>query len=326
MDSAGYVALDGASPGGYATSVVPATQPGSGLVSAGLLSGVGVWFKASAGTSGPLFSFGASPSNGTGNDDRALYLDSGGKLNLIWNLAGSKVGATATGYADNTWHFAYVTFGGVNVVLVGLIPQVTLYVDGAQQATTPLVSLAAMSSYQGYWHLAWAPTAVTGLGSAYFGGSLSNFVVVNGGSIPDGSTLGKPATQAAFNTATSAATDHWVLDDTGTSTFGGTLPGTMTAPCAQVKLDWTFTNPTGTAASATPLSTFADGTWHAVAAPGPGTTQTSTVTLRQGTGYSTDVAGLHLYAPLSHRVQTTPTGSTWSRTLTWSGAEAAFIS
>lgn len=328
MDGAGYVTLDGgagSTPGGYATSVTAATQPGAGLVSAGRLSGVGVWFKAAPGTAGPLVSFTASASNGTGSGDRALYLDAAGKLRLTWNVTGSSIGPTSSSYADNAWHFAYVTFGGVNVVALGVIPQVTLWVDGTQQATTPLISLSPTSSYSGYWHLGWAPTSVTGLATSYLNGSLSNLVIINVGTIPAGSTLGKPTTQAAFNTATSAATDHWVLADPGTTTFTGTLPATMTTPCAKVTVQWTFTNPSGTATATVPLSTFADGTWRSVDAPAPGGTQTSTITVRQGTGYSTDLSGLHLYAPLSYRVQTLPAGSAWSQTFTWAGAAAAFI-
>jgi hypothetical protein len=325
MGGAGFVTLDGGSPGGYATSVVASTQPGGGLLSAGTLSGVGVWFRAAPGASGPLFSFAASPSNGAGSADRALYLDTNGRLRLVWNTSGSAIGPSAT-YTDDAWHFAHVTFGGVNVVLLGLIPQVTLWVDGVEQASTPLLSLAPMSSYSGYWHLGWAPTAVTGLATAHLAGSLSHFFVDNTGAIPSGATIGKPATPAAFTTAIGTVTDHWPLDDTGTTTFAGTLPATMTAPCSKVDVAWAFTNPASSAASLTPLSTFADGTWRPVTAPAAGETQTSTITVRRGTGWHPDLGGLRLHAPLSYRVRSVPVGSSWSQTFTWPGAEAAFVS
>jgi hypothetical protein len=324
MTGSGYLGLDGGAAGGYATAAVASTQPGGGLLSAGTLSGVGVWFRVAPGTSGPLFTFAASPSDGAGSADRTLYLDTSGRLRLVWNAGGSAIGPSAA-YDDGAWHYAHVTFGGVNVFLVGLIPQVTLWVDGAQQATTPLLSLSPLSSYSGYWHLGWAPTSVTGLATTRLTGSLSNFVVDDTGAIPSGASIGAPATQTAFDAAIGTVTDHWPLDDTGTTTFGGTLPSTMTNPCAKVDLAWGFTNPSASATTTTPLSTFADDTWRSVAAPPLGGSQTSTITVRRGTGWHVDLAGLRLYAPLSYRVQSVPVGSPWRQTFTWSGAEAAFV-
>lgn len=325
MDGAGYVTLGGGSPGGYAASVVAAAQPGGGLLSAGTLSGVGIWFRAAPGASGPLFGFSSSPSDGAGSADRALVLDAAGRLRLVWNLSGSDIGPTSTTYDDGAWHFAHVTFGGVNVVLLGLIPQVRLWVDGVERASTPLLSLAPMSSYSGYWHLGWAPTAVTGQGAYLSAGtSLSGFVVDNTGAIPSGAAIGKPTTRAAFDAAIGTVTHHWRLDDPGTATFGGALPGTMADPCSRVDVAWSFTSPAATATTPTPLSGFADGVWRPVAAPPPGGTQTSTITTTRGTGWNADVAGLRLHAPLSHRVRSAPSAA-WSQTFSWSGAEAAFI-
>ncbi len=325
MDSAGYITLDGASAGGYATSTVATVQPGAGLVSAGTLSGVGIWFKAAAGTTGPLFSFSASAANGAGSADRALYLDGAGKLRFTWNVGGSTIGPSSV-VADGGWHFAYVTFAGINVALVGLIPQVSLWVDGVLQDSSPLISLSPMTSYSGYWHVGWAPPSATGLTTSYVGASVSNFVVINSGTIPSGTAIGKPTTQAAFDAATSSATQRWLLDDPGTTTFTGTLPSSMTAPCSQVTIGWSFTSPAGTATAPVALSTFADNSWRTIPAPPAGGTQTSTITTRRVTsGYLPDVAGLHLYTPLSYRVQAVPTGSPWVQTFTWTGAEAAFI-
>src|SRR5438309_2258962 len=53
----GSATFDGTA--GYATSVVAQTQP-PGVLSLGQFSGIGIWFKAPSGKSGPLFSFGAS--------------------------------------------------------------------------------------------------------------------------------------------------------------------------------------------------------------------------------------------------------------------------
>ena len=325
MDSAGYVTLDGQSPGGYGSAVVSQPQPPTGLLSAGRLSGVGVWFKAAPGSGGPLFSFAASGSNGAGNADRTVYLDAAGKVSAIWNTAGSAIGPSSSSYADNAWHFAYITFGGVSVAIIGLIPDVQLWVDGVNVASTPLITLSPLSSYGGYWHLGWAPTAVTGLASAYFSGSLAQLVVLNGGTPPTGATIGKPATVAAFTTAIAGTvTERWPLDDAGTTTYGGSLPVIgATSPCTMVDLAWTTTGPAGTiSAGGTKLSALADGTWHTVTAPGPGGTQTGTITLSRDATWNAYVAGLRLYAPLEHRL----TAGSWTGTLSWSGSSAVFLS
>lgn len=333
MNGVGYTTLDGASPGGYETSVTAQTQPGSGLLSAGTLSGVGIWFKASSGSSGPLFSFGAQAANTTsGNWDRALYLNTAGQLALVWNDTGSAIGPTTTsgGYANGSWHFAYVTFGGVNVALIGLIPQVTLYVDGTQVASTPLLSLSPFTTYSGYWHLGFAPTATTGLSTAYFKGSLSDFVVFDGSTFPTATT--KPTTAAAFATFATGATELWPLNDSGTTTYTGTLPvvgagsgTTASAACKSLDLGWSFTAPSGTASStSTSLFTLVTSGAAAVSAPGPGSTQSATLALAHDAAYSSYVAGLHLWVPMSSTITTLP-GNRWPLTFSWTPTATSTI-
>ncbi len=326
MDSAGYVTLDGQSPGGYGSAIVSQPQPPTGALSAGRVSGVGVWFKVASGSGGPLFSFAASAANGSGNDDRAVYVDAAGKLSVTWNTAGASIGPSSASYANGQWHFAYVTFGGVNVVLLGLIPDVELWVDGAQVASTPLLSLSPLSSYGGYWHLGWAPTSVTGLASAYFDGSLAQLVVLDGATPPAGSSLGKPATVAAFNAAiASSVTEQWPLDDSGIATYTGSLPVIgATSPCTMVDVEWSTASPSGTISTGgTKLSALADASWHAVPAPAPGASQTATITLSRDATWNSYVAGLRLYAPLEHRLTA---GAGWTATFSWAGPSGVFIS
>lgn len=324
-DKVGYTTLDGASPGGYATAVVQQTQPGASLLSVGQISGVGIWFRATAGTAGPLFSFGASADNTTtGSWDRTLYLNSSGQLSFIWNSGGNSIGPTtapAGGYADGNWHFAYVTLGGVNVVLVGLIPQVTLYVDGTSRATTPLLSLSPYSSFAGYWHLGFAPTSKTGV-TSYFKGSLSDFVVFNGSSFPTATTV--PTSSATFSTFATNATEWWPLNDTGTTTYTGTLPvvgagsgTTASAACKSIDLGWTFTSPSGTASSSsTSLYTLATSGASSVSAPGPSSTQNAALALAHDAAYNSYVAGLHLWVPMTSTISTLP-GNKWPLTFSW---------
>lgn len=332
-DKVGYTTLDGANPGGYATAVTAQTQPGASLLSAGTISTIGIWFKAPPGSSGPLFSFGASADNTTtGSWDRTLYLNSSGQLSFIWNTGGSSIGPTTKsgGYADGNWHFAYVTLGGITVVLVGLIPQVTLYVDGVAGPTTPLLSLSPYSSFSGYWHLGYAPTSVTGV-TPYFKGSLSDFVVFNGGPYPTATTL--PSSSTAFSTFATNATEWWPLNDTGTTTYTGTLPvvgvgsgTTASAACKSIDLGWSFTSPAGTASTAsTSLYTLVTTGASAVGAPGPGASQNASLALsHDATAYNSYVAGLHLWVPMTSMISTLP-GNKWPLRFSWVPAASTTI-
>ncbi|MGN6160565.1 MAG: hypothetical protein ACTHOG_02570 [Marmoricola sp.] len=333
MGGVGYATLDGAtSQGGYGTSVAAQTQPGASLLSAGTLSGIGIWFKASSGTTGPLFSFGANADNTTGgNWDRTLYLNSSGQLTFVWNTGGSTIGPTSSGYANGSWHFAYLTLGGVSVALIGLIPQVTLYVDGTQAATTPLVSLSPFTTYSGYWHLGYAPTATTGLSTGYFKGSLSDFVVFDGSSFPTATSL--PTSASTFATFATNATEWWPLNDTGTTTYTGTLPigsgsasPAASAACKSIDLGWSFTSPAGTATSAsTSLYTLVTTGATAVSVPGSGSSQTATLALSHDATYNGYVAGLHLYVPMSSTISTVP-GNKWPLTFAWTpGATTTIV-
>jgi hypothetical protein len=327
----GSVAFDGSA--GYATSVVSQTQPPTGALSVGTASGIGIWFKAASGTSGPLFSFGASASSGGGNADRVLYLNSSGQLTFVWNTGGSNSITTSTsgGFADAGWHFAYVTMGGITLVLA-TIPQVTLYVDGTQRAQTPLISLTSYTPYSGYWHLAYAPTATTGLTTAYFGGSLSNFVVFDGSSFPTATT--NPTTSTTFATFAANATEWWPLNDSGTTTFTGTLPvvgagngTTASAACQSVDLAWSFTSPSGHAtASASSLYAWVAtaGTTSAVGVPGPSATQSATLALTHDASYNSYVAGLHLWVPMTSTISVSP-GAHWSLAFGWTPSASTTI-
>jgi hypothetical protein len=91
-----------------------------------------------------------------------------------------------------------------------------------------------------------------------------------------------------------------------------------------VDVTWALSGPAGTVSSAgTRLSTLADGTWHAVPAPAPGSTQTSTITVTRDGTWSSYVAGLRLHVPLEHRLTAS---SAWTATLAWAGPSAVFVS
>jgi hypothetical protein len=287
--------------------------------------GYGIWFRATAGQGGTLFSFDASPvdSATAGGDDRTLSLGADGRLTFTvlrgLGLLQPAPATTTASYADGAWHFAYVT-----MAVSGLTLTNTVYIDGQQAARQQALNVALIQyvTTTGYWHVGWGATSTP----AYFTGSLSNFVVFAGGAAPTVPAT-NPATQAAMNTFATGATDHWVLDDTGLTTWTGAQPviGT-TSPCDLTLLTWSFAGPAATALTSVRASTAAAGSAYAVTAlPGPGATQTSTLTVARAGGAADYVSGLRLLVPLTYRVVAGATGSAWTQTFRFASAESAVV-
>lgn len=325
MSGSGSITLDGGSPGGYEASILSQTQPATNAA----VYGVGVWFKAAtATTAGPLFGIGTSPINTSGSDDRILYRNSDGTLSFVQNTTGAPAATTrtTTPHADVSWHFAYV-----RLMLNGNTSTTTLTVD-ADPAVVGGGKSVMYGNDTGYWRLGWSP--LSGIAN-YFTGSLSNFVVFGAAGAPVPPTSNDRASQANFDTWAGAATEHWRLNDTGTSTYSGTLPvlGTTT-PCSTVNVSVGSSSPTSCAyspASATAVCTdppaasldaFANNTARPIASSAPATTQTLTVKTTRGTGYATGfMPGLRLYVPLT----ITCTSGSWTNSFTWTDASGAFL-
>ncbi|MCX6459913.1 MAG: hypothetical protein NTZ03_06350, partial [Actinobacteria bacterium] len=85
-----------------------------------------VWFQTSAATGGVL----ASLASGTTYVDRALWVDSSGNVAFGGRnaSAGWSIASSGTDYTDGRWHLAAAVMGTTGA---------TLYVDGAQKATSP---------------------------------------------------------------------------------------------------------------------------------------------------------------------------------------------
>src|ERR1700722_5807157 len=335
MDAAGYVTFDGTT--AYASDVLSQTQPAPEL-DLNETYGLGIWFKTTSTAGGPLFGFGSNPTDIAGTNDRILYMNQSGHLGFVVNTTPSVTGLSTASFNNGAWHFAYVTLSQINVIGLGLTSTITLYVDGAQVATGGGLGVG-LSSYAGYWHVGWSPISAQTYGeglSNFFSGALSNFIVLNTTPAPSGTTLGMPTTQSAFNSAiASSVTEHWIFNDTGTTTFAGPYPVIgATSPCSMIDIEWEFSTPTSCAvapsssedactASAS-LSSFASDGWVTVTAPSPGETQTSTLTTTRDPTYNTYVSGLQLYAPIVERDQTLQ-DNVWSVTFNWPTATAAFI-
>ena len=331
-NSAGSITLDGAATnGGYESAVTLQTQPNPGVSLTNVFA-LGIWFKTSSTAGGSLFGIGTSPANATGGNDRILSMTPSGTLSFIQNTSGSASAVTSTTktYNDGSWHFAYVTMTSVSLV-AGVTSTTTITVD-----SDPAVSggglLVGYQADSGYWHVGWSPVAGQ---PSYFAGSLSNFVVFNNGNAPTAPTSAQRASQTAFTSWASAASDYWLLNDAGTDRFAGTYPAGTSNPCASVAVTWGFSNPTScayspasttaacTASPAGSLAALADGSQRAIASPPSRTTQTSVITTSRGTGYDgTFAPGLHLYVPLTF---TATAGTGWVNTFTWATAASAFI-
>lgn len=307
----------------YAADVV-ATNTGS------LLGGnyaLGVWFKVANGyaAGGPLMSLAASPVDGTSAaSSPMLWMDTSGKIHyrVSGTLGSSTTGTSAAAYNDGSWHFAVLSV----TALITSTP--TLYVDSA--AGVSGAGLAALTGGNAYWHLGWAD--FTGVGSppaATLVGSLAGaFATSAAVSSATRTTLFGSASASAYSTAVLALSgiQHlWMLGDSGTTTYAGTLPVIgATAPCSMVDIGWSTTTPTGTVVAAgTKLSTFSDGTFHTVAAPAPATSQTSTITVSRDATWNAYISGLRLSVPFGHRIQSS--GGAWLRTFSWSSASSTVI-
>jgi hypothetical protein len=304
----------------YAADVV---QTNAGTILGGNFT-VGIWFKVASGYSsgGGLISLGSSPANTLGAAPPiAVWMDGSGKVRFrVVGTLGPLTGATTAAYNDGSWHFAALSQSATGAGLA------TLYVDGT---SVTAAGLSLLTGVTGYWHAGWVDTTGIGTGapsSPTLAGSLSGaFVRAATTDQTTVSSLRTAASATAYRTAVlglSSVQQLWMLDDTGTTTFTGILPSSMTAPCGKVNVSFAFTNPTGSIAQQS-LAGFANGTATTIAAPGPSTTQTMTVSVSRAGTYSSDIAGLRLYAPLTI-TEKTATGS-WSLAFAWTTADGVFV-
>jgi hypothetical protein len=316
----GSIAL---SSGAYASDAV-ATNTGT------LLGGsyaLGLWFKVANGyaAGGPLMSLSASPIDGTSAaSSPMMWMDTAGKIHfrVSGTLGTSTTGVSAAAYNDGSWHLAVLS------VTSAIVSTPTLYVDSAAGVSGS--GLTALTGGNAYWHLGWAD--FTGVGSppaTTLVGSLAGaFATGAAVSSATRTSLFGSASASAYSTAVLALASVqqlWMLGDTGTTTYSGTLPVIgATAPCSMVDIGWSMTTPTGTVAAAgTQLSAFAVGTFHTVSAPAPAGSQTSTVTMSRDATWNSYISGLRLWVPMDHRIQSS--GGAWLRTFSWSSSASTVI-
>jgi hypothetical protein len=286
---------------------------------------VGVWFKVANGyaSGGGLISVATSPASAASvTSPIGVWMNAAGKISVyVMGQGGQTSTVTTSGsYNDGAWHLAVlsVTSGHSSPIL---------YLDGV--ATTAGAFTPNVIGVTGFWHVGWLDT--TGLAGAptspTLTGSLSGaFVTSSAVSQANVTGLDGASSAATYSTAVLALTgvQHlWMLGDSGTTTYAGALPSPMTAPCSQVDVAFSFTNPTASIARQS-LAAFANGTATGVALPGPGITQTMTVSVSRGATYDATIAGLHLYAPVTITEKTSPGGG-WALSFAWPGAAGVFL-
>jgi len=323
FDQAGPAALSGSEALGFngTNTVSVDVQQGTGLTNFTL----GVWFK-TATASGAMF--GWSNSNSTlagGTYDRHMYMTSTGRVGFSTYSGGARNIASTVAYNDNNWHFAVVTGrSGVTATTSNL----TLYIDGAQVATSTFSAATVAENTTGYWRVGQARSNENYPGAGqYFNGSMSNFTVIPAPiTAAQVSALNTAGTQANYQNQarTLGATHHWKLDDSGLVPYTGTLPGNAGNPCAHVRITVGLASscvyPAATTcpalSSTYTLATLATAPALNLPVVNSGASQVLTTTLARDTSYNANYdVGLHLLVP----IRVTQNGFT--QTFNWSTNE-----
>jgi Concanavalin A-like lectin/glucanases superfamily len=182
------------------------------------------WFK-TTGTSGTIIGFSDdSVDSGDSTSDRSLWL-SGGKL--YWGVeAGGTNQEVNSATLGAGWHMAVAEIGSGGE---------RLYIDGTLAGSSGGVTAAA--SYTGYWHLGWGDETgwANAPANAYWQGSLADVAVIPAQlTAAQVTTLNGQTSQANEATQVLARTPtaFWPLDDTGTATYSGNIPGAGIPPFA----------------------------------------------------------------------------------------------
>jgi len=313
-DAWGGTAAAAFSGSGYATDVVG--TGGGGLL--GLLQksySFGVWFNAADTKGGGLISLDASLSNASSaTADPALWLDSSGHVAFAGSGTLGPVTGASPGTYTSGWHFAVLTVNTTGVLT--LTKSITLYVDGTSVATAS--GLTLLTSTSGYWHLGWADfTGLTAPTSSTFHGSLTGAFVNSATTLSAGqvSALYTAGSASSYRITLSGQTgiaSIWMLDDNGWTTTSATMPSTLANACAKVNVTLTFTTPNVTIGPLS-LAAFADGSVRAAGTIPVGGSQSLSIATVTGSGYSTDLAGLHLYVPITFAYGSAP----WQATMAW---------
>ncbi|SHF73640.1 PKD domain-containing protein [Geodermatophilus nigrescens] len=177
------------------------------------------WFSTTTRAGGKIVGFGSSATGLSGNHDRAVYMDTAGRLNFgLWPGA-QRVVTSSTAYNDGRWHHVVATVGATGM---------TLSVDG-RQVGARTDTTGGQPGY-GYWRIGGDSTWS---GAQFFAGRIDEVavypVVLDAARVADHFRAG--STGAVVNLAptasfTSAATDLTAAFDASASADAdGTVAG-----------------------------------------------------------------------------------------------------
>jgi hypothetical protein len=305
------IALSGAT-GTYVGTITSLTSPATFTLVA--------WVKTTSTTGGGIIGFSnVQPDTGSTSDDRMLWVEPSGVVAFGVQNSTTKAELASTVTVNNgAWHFVAASFSTAGL---------SLDVDGTTVTSTTITSA---TSYTGFWHLGWAgDSAWTNPGTdEYLAGSLYGAAVF--GTVLSSSSL------SSLNNATSASgyasavssltpTGDWLLSDSGSVAYTGTIPVLGNNQlCQRVLIDIQTTQsattacayPAGSGACAsTPASTslLSSLTTSTMAAATSAAAVTVLIRMLLGSASAAGVLGLHLLPDIGF---TTSVGN-WSAEVTY---------
>jgi hypothetical protein len=178
-----------------------------------------LWVNTSSTTGGGFIGFSnVQPDTGSSSQDRMLWVDSSGDVVFGVQQGTTEAEAVSSTKVNNgAWHFVAAHFSSSGL---------SLDVDGS---TTTSTTITSATSYSGYWHLGWAGSSGwTNAGTnEYLNGSLFGVAVFGTAvSSTNLTTLEDETSLSAYTSKISSLspTAEWLLSDTGTTPYTGTIP------------------------------------------------------------------------------------------------------
>ena len=308
------IALSGAT-GTYVGTITSLTSPSTFTIAA--------WVKTTSTIGGGIIGFSnVQPDTGSTSHDRMLWVEPSGVVAFGVQKSATLAELASTVAVNNgAWHFVAASFSAAGL---------SLDVDGTTVTSTTITSA---TSYTGYWHLGWAGNSgwtnpgtdqyLTGslYGAAVFGTVLSSSNL---------STLNNATSASSYASAVSALspTGDWLLSDTGTVAYTGTIPVLGNNQlCQRVLIDIQTTQgattacayPAGAGACAsTPISTdlLTSLTSSTMAAATSSAGVTVLIRMLLGSASAAGVLGLHVLPDIGF----TTSLSNWSAEVTYPNA------
>ncbi len=204
------ISLTGAS-GTYVGTTTSLTSPSTFTII--------LWVNTSSTTGGGFIGFSnVQPDTGSSSQDRMLWVDSSGDVVFgVQNGTTKAEAVSSTEVNDGAWHFVAASFSSSGL---------SLDVDGS---TTTSTTITSATSYTGYWHLGWAGSnGWTNAGATeYLNGSLFGVAVFGTAlSSTNLTTLEDESSLSAYKSKITnlSPTAEWLLSDSGTTPYTGTIP------------------------------------------------------------------------------------------------------